>query len=528
MVGSGLMGAAPARSGTGPGVPDINPLAANILSTLLNPGAGAALANSMAMLQNPGPSGGSYGAFGNQSNSSFGGNRMDSHRGGSNAERDNRRGSYGGRDRSPNRRNNYRQRSRSRSPRRNRAGASSDRNERRPHKRLRENSPLPRGERPQHEIYIGNYPVRFRENDVRKLFEEHGIEVSTIRLKHDGLKVFAFAETKSKEEVAKAVKLMDSQEINGRRLRVRSSHAKEKKDQETSPKRKARRELCVDDVTRHLAFAFNDFLERQKNKEGVDENKQAVLRQAKELIASAFDLPEDSNDESLKISRHLELIFMQNNRREIQPPQEKEDEDNVKEEEGADAENITEDKSEENVGEDCLKEVVEGEDEKEEIVIGDDGNWKRAKKREDEDDEDAEDETIDERLLEHEDDGLEIPDVEEDQPLQIQNSEPALQDQSSLSSPKLEVAIDEENEEDAADIQAIKEEVCQLPDLDLDSDMKSTMEEEKDEENEDMPTPADVESTEITESLSPPTRGRGGGRGRNSGRARRSRGKRGA
>ena len=52
------MGAAPARSGTGPGVADINPLAANILSTLLNPGAGAALANSMAMLQNPGPSGG--------------------------------------------------------------------------------------------------------------------------------------------------------------------------------------------------------------------------------------------------------------------------------------------------------------------------------------------------------------------------------------------------------------------------------------------------------------------------------------
>ena len=58
MVGGGLMGAAPARSGTGPGVADINPLAANILSTLLNPGAGAALANSMAMLQNPGPSGG--------------------------------------------------------------------------------------------------------------------------------------------------------------------------------------------------------------------------------------------------------------------------------------------------------------------------------------------------------------------------------------------------------------------------------------------------------------------------------------
>jgi hypothetical protein len=57
----------------------------------------------------------------------------------------------------------------------------------------------------------------------------------------------------------------------------------------------------VDDVTRHLVFAFNEFLERQKNKDGVDENKQTVITQAKELIASAFDLPEDENDESLKV-----------------------------------------------------------------------------------------------------------------------------------------------------------------------------------------------------------------------------------
>jgi len=455
---------------------------------------------------------------------------MDSHRGGNNAERDNRRGSYGGRDRSPNRRNNFRQRSRSRSPRRNRAGASSDRNERRPHKRLRENSPLPRGERPQHEIYIGNYPVRFRENDVRKLFEEHGIEVSTIRLKHDGLKVFAFAETKSKEEVAKAVKLMDSQEINGRRLRVRSSHAKEKKDQETSPKRKARRELCVDDVTRHLAFAFNEFLERQKNKEGVDENKQAVISQAKELLASAFDLPEDSNDESLKISRHLELIFMQNNRREIQPPQEKEDDDGQKEDEGADGENKTDQIAEENASEEGLKEETEGNDEKEETVIGDDGNWKRAKKRDDDEEEDGEEEAIDERILDQDDDIDEIPDAEQDQSVETKVTESILAEQSSSTSQGLQVAVEEEPEEDAADIEAIKEEACQLPDLDLDGDIKTAVEEEKDEEDEDgdMPTAADVEATEAAESLSPPTpgRGRGGARGRNSGRARRSRGKR--
>ena len=42
MPGCGLMGAAPARSGAAGGVADINPLAANILSTLLQPGAGAA------------------------------------------------------------------------------------------------------------------------------------------------------------------------------------------------------------------------------------------------------------------------------------------------------------------------------------------------------------------------------------------------------------------------------------------------------------------------------------------------------
>ena len=40
-----------------------------------------------------------------------------------------------------------------------------------------------------HEIYIGNYPVTFRESDVRKLFDDHDIKVGKIRLKHEGLKV---------------------------------------------------------------------------------------------------------------------------------------------------------------------------------------------------------------------------------------------------------------------------------------------------------------------------------------------------
>ena len=65
--------------------------------------------------------------------------------------------------------------------------------------------------------------------------------------------------------------------------------------------RRNRRELCVDDVTRHLAFAFNEFLERQKNKEGIDESKQEVIQKAKEMITSAFDLPTDESDETLKV-----------------------------------------------------------------------------------------------------------------------------------------------------------------------------------------------------------------------------------
>merc|ERR1719210_2432791 len=119
-----------------------------------------------------------------------------------------------------------------------------------PVKRMRAGSPK---DRAPFEIYIGNYPVRFRETDVRKLFEEHGIKVSTIRLKHDGHKVFAFAETDNEEEIQKAIKAMDSKEIHGRRLRVRSSKDKDRNDKKDDKKSIPRkRELAIEDVTRHL------------------------------------------------------------------------------------------------------------------------------------------------------------------------------------------------------------------------------------------------------------------------------------
>merc|ERR1719315_936788 len=66
--------------------------------------------------------------------------------------------------------------------------------------------------RAEHEVYIGNYPVHFKEEDVRNLFQESGVEVGTIRMKYNSnnfSKVFAFVETYSKDLVEKAKSEME-------------------------------------------------------------------------------------------------------------------------------------------------------------------------------------------------------------------------------------------------------------------------------------------------------------------------------
>jgi len=205
--------------------------------------------------------------------------------------------------------------------------------------------------------------VRFRENDVRKLFEEHDVSVSTIRLKHDGHKVFAFAETSSEEEIQKAIKAMDSKEIHGRRLRVRSSKDKDRKDkqdnQKTAPPRK--RELQIEDVTRHLAFAFNGFLTRQAAAiEDAEDERKGKMNLVIEILKEIFELPDD---DSLKISRDLELIFLQNNRREIPVPKEPEVKEEPAEEKEETKEEATEaDAAEEETGENGAEAAVEGVD----------------------------------------------------------------------------------------------------------------------------------------------------------------------
>merc|ERR1719400_1280442 len=177
-----------------------------------------------------------------------------------NRGRDNRATSSNSSRRPPFRRSRSRSRDRGRGVDRGsrRSNDSSSRPNRPPsEKRMRAGSPK---DRAPFEVYIGNYPVRFRENDVRKLFQENGVTVTTIRLKHDGHKVFAFAETSSEAEIQTAVKALDSKEIHGRRLRVRSSKDKDNKQAQATQEKKRpapKRELTEDDVTRHLVFAFN-------------------------------------------------------------------------------------------------------------------------------------------------------------------------------------------------------------------------------------------------------------------------------
>jgi len=250
--------------------------------------------------------------------------------------------------------------------------------------------------------------VRFREHDLRNLFTENGVTVTTIRLKHDGHKVFAFAETTSEEEIQKAIKALDSKEIHGRRLRVRSSKDKDGKGTGTAERKRPapKRELTEDDVTRHLVFAFNGFLDRQANKESIDEAKKKQIEDAKTMLKEAFDIPDD---ESLKISRNLELIFLHNNRREIPVPvEETKDEDLKKDVKEADEKNEDETMAEDEKAEEEETDAKEenGEETKDgddaENLVEDETNTEEANE-ETEANEDATEEAENEETEEQED-----------------------------------------------------------------------------------------------------------------------------
>merc|ERR1712156_772099 len=378
-----------------------NDLSMNLLGSMMSSGSGnmqnlATTLVAQALQNKPGgmliggnhfPSGGTGSAFNNSGNR---GGFMDRSRG---------RDDYGrGRDSRDSRRPTFR-RSRSRSRDRGRVvdrgsrdhrnDSSSRTNRPPPEKRMRAGSPK---DRAPFEVYIGNYPVRFREHDLRNLFTENGVTVTTIRLKHDGHKVFAFAETTSEEEIQKAIKALDSKEIHGRRLRVRSSKDKDGKGTGTAERKRPppKRELTEDDVTRHLVFAFNGFLDRQANKESIED--------AKTMLKEAFDIPDD---DSLKISRNLELIFLHNNRREIPVPQPAEEPKDENEEDANEKDEDEKDENEKTEDEIEVKDEDNGEESKDqngdEKLVEDETNSEEETEETEEATEEADEEEMEEQ-----------------------------------------------------------------------------------------------------------------------------------
>jgi hypothetical protein len=64
-----------------------------------------------------------------------------------------------------------------------------------------------------------------------------------------------------------------------------------------------RPELRIEHVKRHLAFAFNGFLGREISAEGVDQDKAEKMKQAQALLKEAFELPDDEDDETLRVTK---------------------------------------------------------------------------------------------------------------------------------------------------------------------------------------------------------------------------------
>jgi len=276
----------------------------------------------------------------------------------------------------------------------------------------RDRSPEKRAE---HEIYIGNYPVKFREADVRKLFEENAIKVGAIRMKHDGLKVFAFAETESSEMVEKAKTEMEGVEIQGRKLRVRSSKDTDKKRREekragsnnrddwrSEKKRRMEREpLKREEVTRHLIAAFVAFIDRELGRDGNEQSEEfkGLMEAAKTALSTAYSLPED---DSLRVPRNIEDIFFRDVRNDIK------------------------------VDRPEIKEIKEEKDEGD--GADDDGNWKRRGRGKDEDMGDDEDEAQGEN-----DDNDDVIDFDKDGREYEENLN---------TSGKMDEAVDEEEEDE--------------------------------------------------------------------------------
>ena len=104
--------------------------------------------------------------------------------------------------------------------------------------------------------------------------------------------------------------MMEGKEIEGRKLRVRSSKDSDKKKESESRRGSSReeRKLVVtrEDTTKHLVQAFHDFLGRQLEGNLGSVEFRGEIESARTALAFAYSLPKD---DSLKVSRKIEDTF---------------------------------------------------------------------------------------------------------------------------------------------------------------------------------------------------------------------------
>jgi len=143
------------------------------------------------------------------------------------------------------------------------------------------------------------------------------VKVGAIRLKHDGLKVFAFAETDSVEEIDKAKGSMEGVEIQGRKLRVRSSKDTDKKKREEKKEEKKEEQIEKEDVKKHLVTAFLSFLDREFDSDSAEEQFKGLIDAARTSLSTAYDLPDDN---SYVIPKDLEEIFYKEAKHHVKKP----------------------------------------------------------------------------------------------------------------------------------------------------------------------------------------------------------------
>jgi len=78
-------------------------------------------------------------------------------------------------------------------------------------------------------IYVGNLPFQATEEDIKKLFSEHG-EVESVKIITDlntGVpRGFGFVEMPNKDEAEKAMSMLNGKDLKGRTLKVNEAKAR--------------------------------------------------------------------------------------------------------------------------------------------------------------------------------------------------------------------------------------------------------------------------------------------------------------